>query len=378
MICNHIKDIRTFEEIFNYIEDGAFPLAYNKPYPERYRDLVGKITNYPVEMGAMSQAIEDFRQHILEISNSGEDNAEAKLKTIAGLAESSSTIFLNDHGIDHIQKVQRRALEIARECVNIDLTFYEIYFLLCASLVHDVGNIWGRSGHEQKIKEVLDKECTDILPDSVERRVISRIARAHGGKVNGNKDTISYLDADVSVNGKHIREQLLAALLRFADELADDASRANHVALGTGILPDASMIYHEYSKALHTVEIEKNRTNNTAKINLEFDIDSKTAERQFVGAGGAQLYLIDEIYNRTIKMEQERRYCTRFMKPYCPIASVSVKITVSCAEDEFKYYAYSYTLEEKGYPTDIYIDELGNTVPTGTQLIEKLRSEGIL
>lgn len=94
---------------------------------------------------------------------------------------------------------------------------------MCAIVVHDAGNIYGRAGHEKKLAEILNNQCDNIIPDAIERRVISRIAGVHGGKIKGSSDTISVLNKTNTVNGFEIKEQLLAAILRFADELADDA-----------------------------------------------------------------------------------------------------------------------------------------------------------
>src|ERR1039457_2256022 len=56
-------------------------------------------------------------------------------------------IFLNDHGPGHITTVIQRATELvaAKACA---LSPYEVYLLLAAIQVHDVGNILGRKGHE--------------------------------------------------------------------------------------------------------------------------------------------------------------------------------------------------------------------------------------
>lgn len=62
----------------------------------------------------------------------------------------------------------------------------------------------------------------------------------HGGKIKGSSDTISVLNKTNTVNGFEIKEQLLAAILRFADELADDATRADYDALDNGIIGPAS------------------------------------------------------------------------------------------------------------------------------------------
>ena len=67
--------------------------------------------------------------------------------------------------------------------------------------------------------------------DNIEKRTICDIAMAHGGKVlslsgglptKDTKDTIGHMSHDRNV-------KKLAAILRFADELADDRTRTNYL-----------------------------------------------------------------------------------------------------------------------------------------------------
>lgn len=116
-------------------------------------------------------------------------------------AAAREPIWLTDHGPNHISTVIRRASDLVfnGSCV---LTPYESYILLVAAHLHDVGNIFGRTGHEQKITKVLfssDDELNSLFGrDAFEKRMIFHIAMAHGGYADtpGDKDTISKLPYD--------------------------------------------------------------------------------------------------------------------------------------------------------------------------------------
>ncbi len=83
--------------------------------------------------------------------------------------------------------------------------------------------------------------------------MIRNIAAAHGGKGSkGDKDTIRKLAETDALLGEEIHPRILAALLRFSDELADDRSRAARFALATGQLPAKSQVYHRYANALQS------------------------------------------------------------------------------------------------------------------------------
>ena len=68
------------------------------------------------------------------------------------------------------------------------------------------------------------------------------------------KDTIHYVNVDDTCNGVKVRAKLLAAILRLADELSDDFNRSNYKGI---TIPPENEAYHEYSKSLTPVGINK-------------------------------------------------------------------------------------------------------------------------
>jgi hypothetical protein len=180
---------------------------------------------------------------------------------------------------------------------------------------------------------------------------IELIAMAHGGVYNGSADKISKLPLQQTVNGQKIRPMLLAALLRFGDEIADDAHRASKSGEKYGVISENSRIYHAYSHALHSVNIERNSQNNKLELILTFSIDTKTLLTDFKKDSEVRC-IIDEIHDRTLKMERERRYCMRFLRSYIFVESIRVEITITNSNDSWQFSTKNYTLEEKGYPTE--------------------------
>ena len=320
-------------------------------------------------MGAMKASCEAWIQRVKDKVPEiyALDDQMERESELNSLFEDDPIIFLNRHDESHTRKVMEKALELIKCFNEVVFTCYEIYFLLCAIVVHDIGNIYGRAGHEKRIAEILDQECSDIIPDAIERRVISRIAGVHGGKIYGSSDTVNNFD---------IKEQLLAAILRFSDELADDAARANYDALNSEIIGTASQIYHIYSSSLHTVELKKNLINHSYEIHLAFEFSVDIAKQLF-GKAGHQRYLIDEIYARTIKMERERRYCIRYLRPYCSLERIRVNITITDPQDVFWSKEIPYILEESGYPSIPFktIKDVDKTILTGDELNIELQEE---
>jgi hypothetical protein len=166
---------------------------------------------------------------------------------------------------------------------------------------------------------------------------------------------------------------LIAALLRFGDELADDSSRADLQGLESDGIPEPSRIYHEYSRSLHTVKINQNSVNNTLYLQFEYFLDFKTMLTKYL-KNGKEILLIDEIFNRTKKVEQERRYCMRFFNQYLHLNEIKVRIEIASGYDIIESEIIEYTLAETGYPLDVIaIESLYNT---GEKVLDNLRKKG--
>jgi hypothetical protein len=253
-------------------------------------------------------------------------------------------IFLNDHGPAHVATVIKRASELISNDTCI-LTAYEVYILLAAIQLHDIGNILGRSVHESRPQE-LEGQLDGLLgDDSAEKRLLRGIARVHGGTSNGDKDTIRNLVEEPVLN-QIVRAKFLAGVLRFADELADDSQRVSAFAIQNNAIPESSRLYHKYSASLHSVIIDAKGN----AIDLHYDLTRADAEEEF-SKDNLKLYLIDEILHRTVKMHRERTYCMRFLRPTIQIDVVNVKINVfKSNRSADKLFSIGYRLEDKGYP----------------------------
>ena len=100
-------------------------------------------------------------------------------------------------------------------------------------------------------------------------------------------------------------------------------------------------------------------------------------ERYLVG--NHEKYLLDEIYDRTQKMELERRYCMKFMYPYINIGRIQVAINIYGAQSQL-IKSISYTLEDVSYPNDAVVVRdgmIGNiSVPSGKEMLHVLVERG--
>ncbi|NEN25368.1 hypothetical protein G3O08_17875 [Cryomorpha ignava] len=255
------------------------------------------------------------------------------------------TGFLTDHGPDHVKTVINRISQLLK-AERLKLTDYETYLLLLAVQFHDVGHVTGgRKNHEVNSKNVISEVAKMIGNDTAEQRVIWNIAEAHGGQP---KDKISLLQRQQNILGQTIRTQLLAALLKFGDELSDDRSRAirYRYLMEKDVIPVSSQVFHEYANALHSVMIDTTGQ----QIRLEYEILCAKALKTF-GKGGEHVYLFDEIVQRVKKMHTERIYCMRFLAPYMQINQIYARVEFySDSGFEEVFDAIDFKFQEEGYP----------------------------
>ncbi|MCL2135365.1 MAG: hypothetical protein FWH37_07440 [Candidatus Bathyarchaeota archaeon] len=255
---------------------------------------------------------------------------------------------LTDHGVNHVKMVMDRAKMLLGN-KTAELSGYELYILLLSIHFHDLGNIYGRSEHEREIDRVICK-LDKLLPlDNVEKKFVSDIAMAHGGynwhssSPNNflDKDTLRNLADSEPCNGLHIRAVVLAAILRFADELADDFSRAKNIAI-----PENNRLYHEYSAALEPLSFKGETI--SFHYRIQFDLTQKKLKK-----GNKTIYLYDEILLRLAKCMRELEYCRKYAGGFINITTLNVKIDVMQKDVSFKSLTQeTFRLRLLGYPSE--------------------------
>jgi hypothetical protein len=256
--------------------------------------------------------------------------------------------LLNDHGLSHIEKVIERASNLV-DCKGCQLGPFEIYILLSAIQLHDVGNFYGREDHEIMLQEIMLKAGESCGRDDIERILIKKIAQAHGGKARGVRDandTIGQLSITEPLADGVVRPRAIASILRFADELSDDKSRANTMLLKEGKLPKRSEVFHAYATCLETVLVKHNERS----VELHFRIPKEFLIRKY-GKSDGEVYLLDEIYDRVMKVHRERIYCMRYCRRLIEIDNILAYIDFfSNFIDDTLFPRITLSLSDSGYP----------------------------
>lgn len=227
---------------------------------------------------------------------------------------------LTDHGPDHIKNVLDNAFYLLGG--DHDLNTEELYILCQSILFHDVGNIFGRSRHNQKIHTVYGAIFNGLWSTRQEMALVVSIGRSHSGKSSdGSSDTLKDVK-DGFILGQKIRVQSLASLLRFADELAEGPQRTSSYMLAIGGFSDESKIYHEYARVT-SVNIDLGG----GRIALTYHIELDRVDFCSVESVEYFCKFLKYVYSRIHKLDSERRYCKHYSKQLEPFKKTSVLLS---------------------------------------------------
>lgn len=223
---------------------------------------------------------------------------------------------LSDHGGNHIKNVLSNVYYILGNELLEEIDAIQLYFICLLVLFHDVGNMTvDRQKHHEKdvILEVYDYIRSRKTQFNEERILVPEVASKHSGTASdGSKDTINELSFEPPyLYGTKIHSKKCAALLRFADELAEGPHRTSIFMNKYYNYPynKKSVIYHRYAE-ITNVNIDRNGERvcltYTFTLDAQDGIISEKVHKDFV-----ELFAFT--IRRLLKLEAERKYC----KYYC-------------------------------------------------------------
>lgn len=232
---------------------------------------------------------------------------------------------LTDHSEDHIANVLDNVYRLLDNEIET-LDPIALYFLCMIVLFHDVGNIHGRTGHYDRavIQEIYNYVRKEDSKYNGERTLVCSVASTHSGLASdGSTDTLKGLsDKPEGLFQEGIYLRKLAAVLRFADELAEGPQRTSDYMLINNKYEKDNEIHHKYAQVT-TVFIDRGN----GRIALTYDINIKAKkENGFSEEDEEDLTkLLTYIYKRIIKLNDERRYNKFYSDLLEPFNSTNVR-----------------------------------------------------
>ena len=222
----------------------------------------------------------EFENIALErVKGTGEDGISLagmichKRKDIFELADTIGVINkdLTDHSPKHIQNVVNNCGKL----IDINsLNPIEHYLLLLCAYFHDLGNHYGRKEHQHYAGKCFAKIYKGDMGETIIMRLkqmVTDICQAHCGEASDKTtNTLKYVNREDYIFENTVRLQALAAVLRFADELAEGRQRTNKFLNEAGVIDPESSIYHVYADSTH-IAIDSNQK----RINLNYTVTLK-------------------------------------------------------------------------------------------------------
>lgn len=237
---------------------------------------------------------------------------------------------LSDHSDKHISNVLENACALLEEDCEpaestsdsntcIDLTGIEMYCLGMIILFHDVGNLFGREDHRSKVAEVYDWVRGKDASVRSEKTLVLSAVKTHTGKANdGTYDTLKDLGVSEHLERNKVQIRDLAAILRFADELAEGPQRTSEFMRTKGQYDEDSQIFHDYASITHVL-IDRGNERIALKYEIDLPTNGTLDERR-----DSLKTLLKFVYERIVKLDQERRYATYYSSLLAPFRRTEV------------------------------------------------------
>jgi AraC-like DNA-binding protein len=165
-----------------------------------------------------------------------------------------------DHGLKHAQNVQENLRDLLPNQLSEPLSGFELFALLLATMLHDVGMILSRCGdeqlpqirvnHSERSRDFVNERRGDLGLTQHEAFIIGALCHAHG------MPTLDYLQGQpFSLSGSPVRVPLLSALLRLADYLDLTAERAPSILATSRVISPASQQHWDLHRSISSVDI---------------------------------------------------------------------------------------------------------------------------
>ena len=236
---------------------------------------------------------------------------------------------LSDHGATHVSNVKQNAIRLlADDDIITDLSGIEMYFLGMFIIFHDAGNVHGRNEHHKKVASIFDSIRGTDASLRHERTLIVQATRAHTGTAqDGSRDTLKEVDEAGHLAGRHVRLRELAAVLRFADELAEGPQRTSDFMQKEGLYESEAQQFHDYASSTN---ILIDRRNNRIALAYEIGID---VDSTYEASTKHLSDFLCFIYQRIQKLNQERQYVRYYSPLLEPFKSTEVTFNFHCDSD---------------------------------------------
>lgn len=211
----------------------------------------------------------------------------------------------NDHGPGHITRVLEYLDILLGEDQLRQLDPYELFIAMMAVLYHDVGILAGRDEHARKSGAILLLESNEYVFDAYDKELIHVAVVSHSSSVDIEQQCSRY-EHEEHVRGRRFRMRVVASLVRLADELDEDARRADQSLARKLPLPEHSEFYWRFNQRV--TGIKPDAATGEIRISMSFKAEDLAtfypeSDRSFVERAAGKL----------VKLNAEVAKCSRHL-----------------------------------------------------------------
>lgn len=228
----------------------------------------------------------------------------------------------NNHGRSHINRVlfNLNALLGAKPFQNDTITPYELFLAMMSILYHDIGILRGRKDHNEKSALLLSEENNEYIIDSQDKKIISVAVVSHSSNTDIEETCVRFQDKEV-IGGQIVRPKVIAALVRFADELDEDFRRADTSLQQKLQISGESLFYWQASQRILGIAPDRN----ALTININVELLPEDVGRVVTMDNKARAFL-SLFAEKLSKINQERRKVVKFLPPELQYAHLLVSV----------------------------------------------------
>jgi hypothetical protein len=190
-----------------------------------------------------------------------------------------------DHGSTHCEGVESKLNELIPDTIKKELNNYEIFFLLSAVWLHDVGMTgfddyegFTREKHHELGRALIRKDqIKGISLDEHEKMVLGELVFGHCAPIDEIKETTRI--ERKSKKNETIRIRFLACLLRLADICDASHNRTSDVILSCKGLDPISKVHHELHQRVSSIEFDNDSNKISVYATVKSEKDKELLEK---------------------------------------------------------------------------------------------------
>ena len=228
----------------------------------------------------------------------------------------------NNHGPGHIRRVLKNLDDLLGLKPLAKLNPYELFLAMMAILYHDIGLLRKREGHAEISKMLLEIDSGDkYIINPIDKDIIGAAVVSHSSSKDIAQECNKFQEIE-NIGQYTARPTVVAALVRFADELDEDFYRAPSIVQQRLDIPEESVFFWLFCQRVQGIHPNPDRKSIDLNLVLELGDINRHGP---VGAGGKIRHFVAFCAEKLAKINQERVYVNHFLPP--PLRYTELRLT---------------------------------------------------